>query len=199
MSTNTSTKKTASAAQAAAALAEAIQAAEKIPSAIDRARSDLTSDITHDLREEMTRVGRAIFQAIEIAQKRGAATLQAAGADLDRAARARDEAAKATTQSPRISATAANQPSPLAIYVAAVLAFMAGASFAWLVTPTQHIRQVYRYDYQISRAAAPRIAIDPGAAGIPGLSKRPVFIGPAALAIPRLQPKQQPKKGGDHE
>lgn len=183
MSTNTRSTKKASAEQAAVALAEAIQTAEKIPAAINRARADLTSDITHDLREEMTRVGQAIFQAIEIAQKRGAATLQEAAANLDRAAQARAETAKATAQAPRISATATNQP-PGLIYVAAILAFVAGASFAWLVTPTQHIRQVYRYDYQISRAGAPRLAIDPGA----GLGIKP---------LPKLLPPT--KKGGRHE
>ena len=190
MSTNTGTKKTetASAAQAAAALAEAIQTAEKIPAAIDRARADLTdltSDLTHDLRDEMTRVGQAIFQAIEIAQKRGAATLEAAAADLDRATQARADLARANAQAPRISATAANQPPVIALVVAAVLAFVAGASFAWIVTPTQHIRQVYTYHYQISRAGAPRLAIDPGA----GLGIKP---------LPKLLPPQT-KKGGRHE
>ena len=77
--------------------------------------------------------------------------------------------------------------------------FLVGASVGWLLTPAHRITQVYRYDYRVSAASAPRLAVDPGATGIPGLSKRPAFIGPAALTIPRLQPKQQPKKGGRHE
>ena len=85
---------------------------------------------------------------------------------------------------------------PAPILVAGI--FLVGTFFGWLLTPTHPIRQVYQYNYQISRGAAPRLAIDPGAAGIPGLSKRPIFIGPAALSLPRLQPNQ-PKKGGHHE
>ena len=89
------------------------------------------------------------------------------------------------------------QITPLHQIVGALL-FLAGGFFGWAFTPTY--RQSFRYDYQISRGAAPRIAIDPGASGmpIPGLSKRPVFIGPAALSLPRLQSKQHPK-GGRHE
>ena len=87
------------------------------------------------------------------------------------------------------------QITPLHQIVGALL-FLAGGFFGWAFTPTY--RQSFRYDYQISRGAAPRLAIDPGAAGIPGLSKRPIFIGPAALSLPRLQPNQ-PKKGGHHE
>jgi hypothetical protein len=83
------------------------------------------------------------------------------------------------------------QVTPL-LQILGVLLFLVGGFFGWAFTPTY--RQSFRYDYQISRAGAPRLAIDPGAAGIPGLSKRPVFIGPAALSLPRLQPKQQPKK-----
>ncbi len=148
----------------------------KKASAEHRARADITSDITHDLREEMTRVGQAIFQSIKIAEDRGAQTLREAARELDRAAQERAETAKATAQ--------ANKPSPLAIYVAAALAFVAGASFAWLVTPTQHIRQIYTYRYQISRAGAPRLAIDPGAA-----------FGTGIKPLPKLLPLPT-KKGG---
>ena len=84
-----------------AALEAAIKDAEvRIPEAVLRsvqcAASDVTACLTHDLQEEVIRGGQAIFKSIIIAQKRGAAAIEAAARDLDRAAHARDEAAKDT-------------------------------------------------------------------------------------------------------
>jgi uncharacterized membrane-anchored protein len=84
-----------------AALEAAIKDAEvRIPEAVLRsvqcAASDVTACLTHDLQEEVIRGGQAIFKSIMIAQKRGAAAIEAAARDLDRAAHARDEAAKDT-------------------------------------------------------------------------------------------------------
>ena len=56
----------------------------------------LSAALTEDMQNRMIAVGRAICDAIKIAEARGAATLQAAAANLDRAAKARGEAAKAT-------------------------------------------------------------------------------------------------------
>jgi hypothetical protein len=78
-------------------------------------------------------------------------------------------------------APAPSYPAP--IFMAGI--FLVGAFFGWLLTPTNSIRQVYTYHYQISRAGAPRLAIDPGA----GLGIRP---------LPKLLPPPT-KKGGDHE
>ncbi len=74
---------------------------------------------------------------------------------------------------------------PTAIAAALGLIFMAGVLFGWLLTPTRQVREVFNYNYQISRAAAPRLAIDPGVA----LGIKP---------LPKLLPLPV-RKGGDHE
>lgn len=87
----------------------------------------------------------------------------------------RDEMAdiKARTRAP-------SYPAP--IIVAGI--FLLGVFFGWLLTPTHSIREVYTYHYQISRAGAPRLAIDPGA-------------GLGIQSLPKLLPPT--KKGGRHE
>jgi uncharacterized membrane-anchored protein len=82
-----------------ATLEAAIKDAEvRIPEAVLRsvqcAASDITACLTHDLQEEVIRGGQAIFKSIMIAQKRGAAAIEAATKDMDRAAHARGEAVK---------------------------------------------------------------------------------------------------------
>ena len=77
-----------------------------------------------------------------------------------------------------------DQFSPLGLAAILALVFASGALFGWLLTPTRQVREVFNYNYQISRAAAPRLAIDPGAA---------LGIQP----LPKLLPPT--KKGGRHE
>lgn len=47
--------------------------------------------------------------------------------------------------------------------ILAVLLFLGGMFFGWLLTPSRDVSQIYHYDYHISRGDAPRLAIDPGA------------------------------------
>ena len=54
----------------------------------------LSAALTKDMQNRMIEVGRAICDAIKITEARGAATLQAAAADLEKAARARGEITK---------------------------------------------------------------------------------------------------------
>lgn len=82
--------------KAVAALAAMKSAESTIPAAVlesvQRAGGDLSATISQELQNQMVEVGRAIFQSIEIAQKQGAETLQAAASDLDKSAQAKGAA-----------------------------------------------------------------------------------------------------------
>ena len=83
----------ASAEKAIAALAAMKSAESTIPAAVlgsvQSAGSDLAAALAQDLQNQMVEVGRAIFQSIEIAQKKGAEALEAAASDLDKSAKAK--------------------------------------------------------------------------------------------------------------
>ena len=59
---------------------------------VQDAGSDLAATLAQGLQNQMVEVGQAIFQSIEIAQKQGAETLQAAASDLDKSAQAKGAA-----------------------------------------------------------------------------------------------------------
>ena len=79
-----------------AALAAMKNAESTIPAAVLRsvqsAGSDLSAGLTQDLQNQMVEVGQAIFQSIEIAEKRGAEAIQAAASDLDKSAKTKGAA-----------------------------------------------------------------------------------------------------------
>jgi hypothetical protein len=82
--------------RAVAALAAMKDAENTIPHAVlgsvQRAGEDLSATISTKLQNSMIEVGQAIFQSIELAEKRGAEAIQAAATDLDKAAKAKGAA-----------------------------------------------------------------------------------------------------------
>ncbi len=56
---------------------------------VQDAGSDLAATLAQNLQNQMIEVGQAIFQSIEIAQKKGAEALEAATSDLDKSAKAK--------------------------------------------------------------------------------------------------------------
>lgn len=123
-----------------AALGAMKDAETTIPAAVlksvQSAGSDLSAGLTKDLQEEMTRVGQAIFQAVEIAEKRGAAALEAAASDLDKAAQAKGGAYIETWKSEVAKATAATAKAHLAKAMAARWGSVAGVILAAFLVGT---------------------------------------------------------------
>ena len=126
--------------KAIAALAAIKDAESSIPAAVLRsvqsAGSDLSAGLTKDLQEEMTRVGQAIFQAVEIAEKRGAAALEAAASDLDKAAIAKGAAYIETWKTEVAKATATVAKTHLAKALAARWGSVAGVILAAFLVGT---------------------------------------------------------------
>ena len=77
-------------------LADLQEIAQGIPAAVlgsvQSAGSDLSAGLAQALQDEMIKVGQAIFQSVEIAEKRGAEALEAAASDLDKSAKAKGSA-----------------------------------------------------------------------------------------------------------
>ena len=59
---------------------------------VQDAGEDLAATLTQKLQNQMVEVGQAIFQSIELAEKRGAAALEAAASDLDKSAKTKGAA-----------------------------------------------------------------------------------------------------------
>lgn len=116
--------------KAVAAMAAMKDAESTIPAAVLRsvqaAGSDLSAGLTKDLQEEMTRVGQAIFQAVEIAEKRGAVALEAAASDLDKSAQAKGDDYIKRWQADVAKATAATAKAHLSSALAARWGSVAG-------------------------------------------------------------------------
>ena len=130
----------ASAEKAVAVLAAMKDAERTIPAevlkSVQNAGADLSAGLTKDLQEEMTRVGQAIFQSIEIAQKKGAETLQAAASDIDKSAQAKGGAYIETWKTEVAKATAATAKAHLSSALAARWGSVAGVVLAAFLVGT---------------------------------------------------------------
>ena len=126
--------------RAVAALVAIKDAETTIPAAVlksvQSAGSDLSAGRTQDLQDEMTKVGQAIFQAIEIAQKRGAEALTAAASDLDKSAEAKGAAYIKRWQADAATAISATAKAHLAKAIAARWGSVAGVVLAAFLVGT---------------------------------------------------------------
>ena len=135
--------------KAIAAMVAMKDAEATIPAAVlksvQSAGSDLSADLTQALQDEMIKVGRAIFRSIEIAQKQGAETLQAAASDLDKSAKAKGsafieawktEVAKATRAQVEAALTKAIGVRWGAVALSLAAALVVGAGIGTLISQT---------------------------------------------------------------
>lgn len=121
-------------------LADLQEVAKNIPAevlkSVQDAGSDLAATLAEGLQNQMVEVGRAIFQSIEIAQKRGAETLQAAASDIDKSAQAKGGAYIETWKTEVAKATAATAKAHLSSALAARWGSVAGVVLAAFLVGT---------------------------------------------------------------
>ena len=126
--------------KAVAALAAIKDAERTIPQAVlesvQRAGADLSAGLTQDLQNQMIEVGQAIFQSVELAEKRGAEAIQSAASDLDKAAKTKGGAYIETWKTEVAKATAATAKAHLSSALAARWGSVAGVILAAFLVGT---------------------------------------------------------------
>ena len=112
---------------------------------VQDAGSDLAATLAEGLQNQMVEVGQAIFQSIELAEKRGAAALEAAASDLDKSAKAKGSAFIEAWKTEVAKATAAQAQAALkraigvrwgAVAMSLAAALVVGAVIGTLISQT---------------------------------------------------------------
>ena len=97
---------------------------------VQDAGSDLAATLAQGLQNQMVEVGQAIFQSIELAEKRGAEAIQAAASDLDKSAKAKGDDYIKRWQADVAKVTAATAKAHLSSAMAARWGSVAGVVLA---------------------------------------------------------------------
>ena len=139
----------ASAEKATTALAAMKDVENTIPRAVlesvQRAGGDLSEALKRDLENKLIEVGQAIFQSVELAEKRGAEALEAAASDLDKSAKVKGsafieawktEVAKATAAQAQVALKRAIGVRWGAVAMSLAAALVVGAGIGGLLSQT---------------------------------------------------------------